>query len=49
MHGSVRGQMLARTRHLQAVRRILKQFPVVAVVGPRQLGKSTLARQLAGP
>jgi len=40
--------MLARTRHLQAVRRLLKQFPVVAVVGPRQVGKSTLARQLAG-
>jgi uncharacterized protein len=41
--------MLERTRHLQAVRRLLKNFPVVAVIGPRQVGKSTLARQLAGP
>lgn len=41
--------MLARTRHLQAIRRLLRQFPVVAVVGPRQVGKSTLARQIAGP
>lgn len=49
MHGKLRGKMLERTRHLQALRRLLKNFPVVALIGPRQVGKSTLARELAGP
>jgi predicted AAA+ superfamily ATPase len=40
--------MLSRKRHLDAIRRLLRQFPVVALVGPRQVGKSTLARQLTG-
>jgi hypothetical protein len=38
--------MIARPRHLSALRQKLKQFPVVALLGPRQVGKSTLARQL---
>ena len=32
---------------LSAVRSLLRQFPVVAVLGARQVGKSTWARQLA--
>ena len=31
-----------------ALRASLRQFPVVALVGPRQVGKTTLARTLAG-
>jgi predicted AAA+ superfamily ATPase len=40
---------LARDHHQGAIRRLLRHYPVVALVGPRQVGKSTLARQLAGP
>lgn len=29
------------------IKQLLKQFPAVAIVGPRQVGKTTLARQLA--
>ncbi len=38
--------LLARSSHLIRVVRLLKQFPVVAIVGPRQVGKTTLARQV---
>jgi hypothetical protein len=38
--------MIPRTRHLASLRRLLRQFPVVAVIGARQIGKTTLARQL---
>ena len=31
----------------RSVRRLLRQAPVVAVLGPRQVGKTTLARQVA--
>jgi len=35
-------------RQLQEkITKLLKQFPAVAIVGPRQVGKTTLARQLA--
>ena len=37
---------IRRTRHLEAVRGLLSEFPVVAVTGARQVGKTTLARQL---
>jgi predicted AAA+ superfamily ATPase len=37
---------LARERHLEAVARLLGRFPVVAVLGARQVGKTTLARDL---
>ncbi|MBM5811954.1 MAG: ATP-binding protein [Gammaproteobacteria bacterium] len=40
---------IPRTEHSAALRRLLRQYPVVALVGPRQVGKSTLARELAGP
>lgn len=39
--------MIARTRHLAAVEGLLQRFPVVALVGARQVGKTTLARALA--
>ena len=37
--------MIERTVHLRTLTALLRQFPVVAILGPRQIGKSTLARQ----
>jgi len=37
---------LKRERHLRRVALLLDEFPVVALLGARQVGKSTLARQL---
>lgn len=39
--------MIQRVRLAALVEARLKQFPVVAILGPRQVGKSTLARQIA--
>jgi predicted AAA+ superfamily ATPase len=39
--------MDTRSGHLDALRRRLAAFPVVALLGPRQVGKTTLARHLA--
>jgi len=41
--------MLARPAWLKAVRTALRHSPVVALVGPRQSGKTTLARTLLAP
>ena len=38
--------MLDRQRHLAAVEEMLGHHPVVAIIGARQVGKTTLARQL---
>jgi len=38
--------MIERTEHLRSLRDLLRQFPVVAIIGPRQVGKTTLAREL---
>ena len=38
--------ILQRHRHLQALTDALGQYPVVAILGARQVGKTTLARQL---
>ena len=38
--------VLARPRHLARMAALLRQFPVVAVLGARQVGKTTLARQV---
>jgi uncharacterized protein len=39
--------MIQRNRLGALVEARLRQFPVVAILGPRQVGKSTLARQIA--
>lgn len=39
--------LLPRTRHTRAVRQLIRQFPVVGLIGARQVGKSTLARLVA--
>ena len=39
--------MIPRRQHLTRVRLLLNEFPVVALLGARQVGKTTLARQLA--
>ena len=36
-----------RTAHLRRLKLLLREFPVVALLGARQVGKSTLARHLA--
>lgn len=38
---------IPRKHHLTRVRLLLDEFPVVALLGARQVGKTTLARQLA--
>jgi predicted AAA+ superfamily ATPase len=35
--------MIMRDRHVQEIRRRLAQYPVVAIIGARQVGKTTLA------
>lgn len=40
--------LVPRTAYLETIRERLKHFPVVSVLGPRQVGKTTLARQIAG-
>lgn len=43
----VQSDVLDRPLHLTAVRRALRTFPVVAVLGARQVGKTTLAAAVA--
>ncbi|MDX2060549.1 MAG: AAA family ATPase [Gemmatimonadales bacterium] len=38
---------IVRANHQEAVSRLLRRYPVVAILGARQVGKTTLARQLA--
>ncbi len=38
---------IPRPRHLELVRGRLRRFPVVALLGARQVGKTTLAREIA--
>ena len=38
--------MIERIGHVRAIRQRLRAFPVVAILGPRQIGKTTLARQV---
>ncbi len=38
--------MIARDAHLRRLRSLLRHFPVVAILGARQVGKTTIARQL---
>ncbi|MBI2317526.1 MAG: ATP-binding protein, partial [Betaproteobacteria bacterium] len=39
--------MIERTARLLVLTRLLRDYPVVALLGARQIGKTTLARQLA--
>ncbi len=39
--------MIPRDEHVEAILGRLKSFPAVAILGPRQIGKTTLARQVA--
>ncbi|MBI4244052.1 MAG: ATP-binding protein [Planctomycetes bacterium] len=39
--------MIKRTRRINQIRTLLSRYPVVAVIGARQIGKTTLAKQLA--
>ena len=38
--------MIQRKRHVDALLKRLRAFPVVAILGPRQIGKTTLAHQV---
>ena len=38
--------LIRRTLHLDRVKRLLGQFPVVAILGARQIGKTTLASEI---
>lgn len=38
--------MIGRPQHLRVVAGLLRRQPVVAILGPRQVGKTTLARQV---
>lgn len=42
------GNAIPRQRHSEDVRTALRRYPVVALVGPRQSGKTTLAQALSG-
>jgi predicted AAA+ superfamily ATPase len=39
--------MMKSREHLPALQRLLAEFPAVAILGPRQVGKTTLALELA--
>lgn len=40
--------MIARKYYHEVIQERLKHFPVVSVLGPRQVGKTTLAQEIAG-
>lgn len=42
-------QAIGRAHLERAVRAALRRSPIVSILGPRQCGKSTLARRIAGP
>lgn len=39
--------MIPRDRHIEAVQQLLREFPVVGLIGARQVGKTTLAALVA--
>jgi predicted AAA+ superfamily ATPase len=41
--------LIERSRAKQAIRMALRRSPVVAIIGPRQCGKTTLAREFIKP
>jgi hypothetical protein len=44
-HGTIL-PVIERKEHLRRLRTLMREFPVVAILGARQVGKTTLARQL---
>src|SRR5215831_7953237 len=42
-----RSMIILRSRHLTRLHTLLAESPIVAIIGARQIGKTTLARQLA--
>ncbi len=38
--------MIRRSAHLSRITRLLRQFPVVGILGARQIGKTTLSREI---
>jgi len=40
-------KFIGRERHERRIERLLRQFPVVAILGSRQVGKSSLARSIS--
>jgi predicted AAA+ superfamily ATPase len=44
-HGTLRG-VIERRQHLKRITTLLKQFPIVAILGARQVGKTTLAKEV---
>lgn len=45
-HGTTQGVRVERERHLGSIRAALERAPVTVLTGPRQAGKTTLAREL---
>lgn len=41
-------KLLNRSTHATAIQALLADFPVVGIIGPRQCGKTTLARSICG-
>ena len=46
VHGNFQGIMTERPRLTERVHRALRQYPVTLILGPRQCGKTTLARAI---
>ena len=42
----MQGMQIARSDHVERVSALLKRAPVVAILGARQVGKTTLAREV---
>lgn len=40
-------EFIHRQQHVEAIENLLRQFPVVGILGARQVGKTTLAKQIA--
>ncbi|MFO7810265.1 MAG: ATP-binding protein [Candidatus Delongbacteria bacterium] len=38
--------MITRSKEIKIIRRLLRDFPVVGIIGARQVGKTTLAKQI---
>src|ERR1700730_16645315 len=48
IHGTIK-TVIERKLDIELVRHALRRSPVVALLGPRQCGKTTLARQFVAP